>query len=332
MKLFGVQKLNSQTSDILRKLMTFIVGLIQGMGIAINLVLDNGISLFGSKGWIAILSVAFLLAVGGFLIYWFATMNMEKGIGGSIILIFISMLMSWPQVFNDLFLTDLKNDPSLTNIILAGTVILALILFIGFFVQFYQAEVRLPFVHIMSDDENSKSYFPLRLMAGGGMSFMYAMSFMTIPQYIIPIIRYVFPNATTVPYVLSQISISNTYGIVLYIAIVFLLSFIFAFINVNPEDIAENYQKSGDYFVGVKPGLPTQKFLVKHLIRLATIGAIFFSILSGLPMLLGVFNPTLREFGVIPGQLMFVVILSLTLTDQIKGGSEKYMYPDLLKI
>ena len=55
-------------------------------------------------------------------------------------------------------------------------------------------------------------------------------------------------------------------------------TYFYAFIQVNPENIADNLKKQGAYIPGIRPGQNTQNYLTSTLYRLTFVGAIFLAI------------------------------------------------------
>lgn len=76
--------------------------------------------------------------------------------------------------------------------------------------------------------------------------------------------------------VLSDIfSMQTVTGSIVYTVLIVLFTFFYAFVQVNPEKVAENLTKQGSYIPGVWPGKGTEKYLSSVLMRLSTVGALF---------------------------------------------------------
>ncbi|MCG4607254.1 preprotein translocase subunit SecY, partial [Bifidobacterium longum] len=72
-------------------------------------------------------------------------------------------------------------------------------------------------------------------------------------------------------------------GIALYVFLIVVFTFFYAFVQVNPEKLAENLQKQGSYISGVWPGKGTQDFVSGLLMRLSTVGSLFLGLISLIP-------------------------------------------------
>ena len=67
-------------------------------------------------------------------------------------------------------------------------------------------------------------------------------------------------------------------GMIFYVALIIAFTYFYAFIQVNPENIADNLKKQGAYIPGIRPGQNTQSYLTSTLYRLTFVGAIFLGI------------------------------------------------------
>ena len=66
----------------------------------------------------------------------------------------------------------------------------------------------------------------------------------------------------------------NPIGMVVYAALIIGFTYFYTFVQVNPEQMAENLKKQGGYIPGIRPGKSTQTYLTRILYRLTFVGAI----------------------------------------------------------
>ena len=78
---------------------------------------------------------------------------------------------------------------------------------------------------------------------------MYAISMVSIPQYVLPCCGWYFLKLTGFKWI-SALTIGQPLWLVLYQLILFVLSIAFAFVNVSGEQISERMRKSGEYIYG----------------------------------------------------------------------------------
>ncbi|GAA3317687.1 hypothetical protein GCM10020331_017440 [Ectobacillus funiculus] len=56
---------------------------------------------------------------------------------------------------------------------------------------------------------------------------------------------------------------SHPVGMIIYVALIIAFSYFYAFVQVNPEQMAENLNKQGGYVPGIRPGKNTEQYLTK---------------------------------------------------------------------
>ncbi|MDR4215664.1 preprotein translocase subunit SecY, partial [Bacillus paralicheniformis] len=70
-----------------------------------------------------------------------------------------------------------------------------------------------------------------------------------------------------------------------YEALIIAYNYFYAFVKVNPEQMADNLKKQGGYIPGVRPGKMTQYRITSILYRLQFVGSIFLAVIDILPVL-----------------------------------------------
>ncbi|MDD2434316.1 MAG: SecY family transport protein [Bacilli bacterium] len=148
---------------------------------------------------------------------------------------------------------------------------------------------------------------------------MFASSILTAPTIIMNFIGVSRANP-----IYAILSISSTYkgvpfGLIIYVLLIIAFTYVYTFLQVDPDKISENFQKSGAYIPGVRPGEETAKYIRKILIRVTTFGAIFLTVIAATPMLLTMYFdlPSSIAFG--GTGLIIVVGVILELSREIDG-------------
>ena len=67
-------------------------------------------------------------------------------------------------------------------------------------------------------------------------------------------------------------------GFAIYIILIFLFSFFYSFLQINPEKMAENLQKQNAYVPGVRPGEDTAIYFSRVLFKVTMLGATYLAI------------------------------------------------------
>src|SRR5690625_4046537 len=94
---------------------------------------------------------------------------------------------------------------------------------------------------------------------------------------------------------------------VLYVALIIAFTYFYTFVQVNPEQMAENLQKQGGYIPGIRPGKNTETYLTRVMYRLTFVGSIFLAAVSVLRIFIGVIG-NLQHTVQIGGKRVLIVV------------------------
>jgi preprotein translocase subunit SecY len=111
------------------------------------------------------------------------------------------------------------------------------------------------------------------------------------------------------------------WGWLIYLALIIAFTFFYAEMEIDPETLADNFQKNGSYIPGIRPGKETERYVGKVLNRVTFIGAMALGFIASLPIILvwaDVFDGdnTLAIGGT---GLIIIVGVALELNAQIDG-------------
>ena len=111
------------------------------------------------------------------------------------------------------------------------------------------------------------------------------------------------------------------WGLLIYIGLIIAFTFFYSEMQMDPETMADNFQKNGSYIPGIHPGKQTERYVRKVLNRVTFIGAISLAVIAALPVILtlsGVFgNDSSLALG---GTGMIIVVgVCIELNSQIDG-------------
>lgn len=303
-KFLNVDSLTKQQTHIIKISISALIGGIQSF-----MIISQAKTLEGTT---SPLILGILLLTGGVVLIWLGDMNKQLGVGGPMVIILVAIIKTMIGRVGQGVL--LQTYSALTPIIIL--VFVALMLWASFLsFRFFQGERRLPFMHVMLDNRMiAESYYPLPVNPAGGLPFMYSFSVVLFPQYLISALLYFQPNNKILMGLYQNLKLTELPGVLLLILCVILLNYGFAYVNVDYKNIAENLQKSGDYFLNVYPGKNTEKFLFDIITRMATVSGIISILMVGAPMLCAVFWPGLSTWAYIIPTWMIL----LTLMDKIR--------------
>lgn len=288
--------------------LTLFIALIQALAISINLPIQSNVP----KMLVVVLNT-FLLVAGAFFLVWLSDINATVGIGGTMIILLIGMVLNIPQDLIETFRTV-----PIPLFILIGLIIMGLV-FTYLVALLYRARYRIA-VHKIGLHNRFKrySYFDILLNPAGGMPFMYVMSFLSLPTYIFLLLQTLFPQTTVFSELSAQYGVGKPLWIYSYIAMIFLFSIAFAFVNMSGDQLSDRMKKSGEYIYGVYPGEETSRFINRLILRFSIIGGTFNVLMAGTPMLFVLSDEKLLRIAMIPGLFMMFGGMIFTIKDEMK--------------
>ena len=300
--------------------LTLFIALIQSLAISLNLPVQSSFPTV----LVIILNTCLLIA-GALFLVWLSDLNAQLGVGGSIVILLASIILNIPQ--------DILSTFQLVRISMGMILFIVLIsiLLTYMMVLMYRARYRIA-VHKIGLRSRFKrySYFEIMLNPAGGMPFMYVMSFLSLPTYIFLLLQTLFPKSSVFSELSAQYGVGKPLWIYSYIAMIFLFSIAFAFVNMSGDQISTRMKKSGEYIYGVYPGEETSRFINRLVFRFSIIGAFFNVIMAGGPMLFVLYDEKLLRLAMIPGLFMMFGGMTFTIKDEMKALRLNETYKPLI--
>ena len=300
--------------------LTLFIALIQALAISLNLPIQSNVP----KILVIVLNTCLLIA-GAFFLVWLSDINATVGIGGSMIILLIGMILNIPQDLIETF-----RIVPIPLFVLIGLIIMGIV-FTYLVALLYRARYRIP-VHKIGLRSRFKRYSFLEIMLNpaGGMPFMYVMSFLSLPTYIFLLLQTLFPHTSVFSELSAQYGVGKPLWIYSYIAMIFLFSIAFAFVNMSGDQISDRMKKSGEYIYGVYPGEETSRFINRLVLRFSIIGGIFNVLMAGTPMLFVLSDENLLRIAMIPGLFMMFGGMIFTIKDEMNALRLNETYKPLI--
>ena len=311
---------STEVQDRRKMYLTLTIALIQSLALAVNLpIKDNYNTLL-----VLILNTILLIA-GTFFLIWLSDINSVIGVGGSIVILLTSMIIYIPQDIVQ-SIQKLGIPMWIIEILVVMGIIFAYLIAI-----FYRARYRIPVNKIGLHSRFKRySYFDIMLNPAGGMPFMYVMSLINLPTYLLLLLQLFDPANPVYQQITIQYAMGKPLWIYTYIATLFVFSIAFAFVNISGEQVAERMKKSGEYIYGIYPGEDTSKFINNLVFKFAIVGGIFNVLFAGLPMLFVLVDEQLLRVSMIPGLFMILSGMIFNIKDEIRALKLNETYKPLI--
>ncbi|KAF9140273.1 hypothetical protein BGX30_006762 [Mortierella sp. GBA39] len=124
------------------------------------------------------------------------------------------------------------------------------------------------------------THIPLKINAAGVIPVIFAVSLLQFPT----IIAGFFNTYAWAQWIQTNLRYDYPLGMVLYVLMIIGFTFFYTFVQMNPNQMADNMKKNGGYIPGIRPGKATEKYLTRVMSRLTMTGAIFLAVISLLPI------------------------------------------------
>ena len=325
--------------ELATRYLTLMLGAVQAYGIVKTMESSSYISFdAGTYPWMTYIYVVIILLAGSMTVMWLGDQISTKGIGNGIsMIIFAGIVSSLPSQIGTAFATWVLNSQGkgdqaqLTGIFQFLLYIVAYLLIIAFVTFIELSKRKIPVQHSGKGGGQTASmarasFLPIKINSAGVIPVIFASSILTAPSVVV---AFISPENVDAKW-LGIFSYSTLFdnggwympwGLIIYLALTIAFTFFYANIQINPEQLAENFQKNGSYIPGIRPGNETERYVRKVLNRVTVLGALALAFIAALP-------PVLTMTGVFGGNnslalggtgLIIVVGVALELNSQIDG-------------
>ena len=324
-----------KTNQVTRYL-SLVVAFIQSIGITLGFNALTSAGLVKEQTVTSYIQIGIIMTAGTMLLTWLGDQITDKGLGNGVsMLIFAGIIARLPSGLYALikeYIINASASDRTTGIIFIVAVVVAVLLVTTFVTYVQQANRKIQIQYTRrAAVSGSESYLPLKVNVAGVIPVIFASSFIVTPATVLVAFQSSYSDATWYK-VLSEIfSLQTTTGALIYTFLIILFTFFYAFVQVNPEKLAENLQKQGAYIPSVWPGKETEKYVSSLLMKLSTVGAVFLGLVALLPQLASNIWGLPQSIGLGGTSLLIVIGVALEISRQIDGLLMKQEYVGFIR-
>jgi preprotein translocase subunit SecY len=237
-----------------------------------------------------ILMTVLTLTTGTAFIMWLGEQITDRGIGnGMSLLIFAGIIAGLPRGVMDLIQKVQTNQWGSFTIIAMILLVAFMFAVVAFIVFVERSERRIP---IQSARRivgrrmmgGQSSHLPLKVNSGGVMPVIFAASILSAPMMLAQ--AEFVQNSRFLQPIVQALSPGYPWYEFLYVLAIIFFAYFYVSIIMKPDDIADNFRKSGSFIPGIRPGKRTSDFINDILTRITLVGAIYLIIISLVPTFL----------------------------------------------
>ncbi|WP_026673516.1 preprotein translocase subunit SecY [Alkalihalobacterium bogoriense] len=315
---------------------TIVLGFIQALAMSIGF---NNIfpGLIPNPSVPKYLFIALVLTAGTAFLMWLGEQITAKGVGNGIsIIIFAGIASAIPTAVNQLYLQQIEDagDALFLNIVTIVLLLLVVLAIVVGVIYVQQAIRKIPVQYAKklvgrSPVGGQSTHLPIKVNAAGVIPVIFAMSLFIFPATIAGF----FGGNAVSEWILRYVNLQDPHpiGMTIYALLIIGFTYFYTFIQVNPEQMAENLKKQGGYIPGRRPGRATQEFITTILYRLTFVGALFLTAVSIVPFFFTQFMDLPPAVQIGGTGLLIVVGVALDTMKQIESQLIKRSYRGFIK-
>ena len=274
----------------------------------------------GASSAFEYLYVAVILTAGTAFCLWLGDQITQKGIGNGIsLMIMAGIIATLPTMFQTAF----------TSLVVPNELVMGIIKFVVFVILYFliiigiiyvqESERRIPLQYAnktIGSYGSEQSFLPIKLNTAGVIPVIFASSLLAIPATIANFIN----KEGFTDFVNNYLDYSKPVGFVLYIILIFFFGYFYTFLQLKPEDVADNLKKNGGYIPGVRPGVETEEYIRYVLSRVTIVGTILLIILAIIPIIFTNVTGLPSSVSIGGTGLLIVVGVALETYKQLEGS------------
>jgi preprotein translocase subunit SecY len=313
---------------------TVVLAFVQAIAMSIGFNAMAGGFLIPNPDAVKFLIIALVLTAGTTFLMWLGEQITANGVGNGIsILIFAGIVAAVPNAVNQLYVQYFTNpgDELFINIVIVVLIALVVVAITAGVVFVQQALRKIPIQYAKKLVNRSpvgghSTHLPLKVNAAGVIPVIFAIAFIMAPATVAGFFE--GSVATTIE---SIFDYTTTIGMLIYVVLIIAFTYFYTFVQVNPEQMAENLQKQGGYIPGIRPGKNTETYLTRVIHRLTFVGAIFLAAVSVLPIVFGKLAGLPQAVQIGGTSLLIVVGVAIQTMKQLEGQLVKRHYKGFIK-
>lgn len=268
------------------------------------------------------LYVAVIMTAGTAFCLWLGDQITQKGIGNGVsLMIMAGIIATLPAMFTTAYTSLVVGTGTELLLGILKFVVFVVIYFaiiIGvIYVQESERRIPLQYANKTTGSYGSEqSFLPIKLNTASVIPVIFASSLLAIPATISSFVN----NEGFKTFVETYLDYSKPVGFVIYVLLIFFFGYFYTFLQLKPEDVADNLKKNGGYIPGVRPGSETEEYVRYTLSRVTIVGTLLLIVLAILPILFTSITKLPASISIGGTGLLIVVGVALETYKQLEGS------------
>ena len=321
-------KKGRQQMDVITRYLAVVMALVQGYFIVQYL--DNAYAAYGlieNPGFTSYLYIAIIFTAGTMFTLWLADQITTKGIGnGTSMIIFAGIVADMPTTFKvvyETFIGETATSPlGVWGFIAYCVMFVAIIVLV---VVMQMAERRIPIQQSSSRALNKTkgdlNHLPLKINSASVIPVIFASSLIQGPQIIAS-----WVNQDAYQWLVKICDFTSPWFLCFYGVLIILFTFFYTNLTIDPQKMADDLGKNGQYIPGVRPGSETRDYVSKVLNRITVLGALLLTFIALLPYVTSNLTGLSQRAAVGGTGIIIVVGVAMDTIKQLKSQLTSKQY------
>lgn len=278
-------KKGRQQMDRITRYLGVVMALVQGYFIVQYL--DRayaGYNFIENPGFTSYLYISVIFTAGTMFLLWLADQITSKGIGnGTSMIIFAGIVADMPTTFRTVYEAFLGEN-AVSTLGMGGFIayIVMYIAIIVLVVLMQMSERRIPIQQSSSRALNKTkgdlNHLPLKINSASVVPVIFASALIQGPQIIAS-----WVNQDAYNWLAKICDFTSPWFLLFYAVLIILFTFFYTNLTIDPQKMADDLGKNGQYIPGVRPGTETRNYVSKVLNRITVLGALLLTFIAILP-------------------------------------------------
>ena len=311
-------KKGRQQMDRITRYVGVAMGLIQGFFI-VKLFSDQ-YGIIEDPSFFTYLYISVVFTAGTMFLLWLADRITTKGIGnGTSMIIFAGIVGNMPNNWRIVYNTFLGENATSTLGVggfVAYTVMYIAIIVLVVLMQ--MSERRIPIQQSSSRAINKTkgdlNHIPLKINSASVVPVIFASALIQGPQIIASWI-----NHDAYEWLAKIADFTSPWFLCFYAVLIILFTFFYTNLTIDPQKMAEDLNKNGQYIPGVRPGSETKNYVSKVLNRITVLGALLLTFIAMLPYVVSILTGLPQSAAVGGTGIIIVVGVAMDTIKALKG-------------
>ncbi|MCD1025288.1 preprotein translocase subunit SecY [Enterococcus sp. SMC-9] len=322
----GRRKLNQAT-----RILTLVLAFVQSVGITAGFNSWTQLGFVDNPDVMTFVVIGLILTAGTMFVTWLGEQITEKGVGNGVsMIIFAGIISRLPDAIKQLvedYFINIESSEIWKSVLFMLALVIAVLVIITLVTYVQQAERKIPIQYTKRvAGAPTSSYLPLKVNAAGVIPVIFASSFIATPNAILQALSGSYRGEGWYEVMMQIFNYNTVPGATIYTLLIVAFTFFYAFVQVNPEKLAENLQKQGSYIPSVRPGKGTEDYVSRLLMRLSAVGALFLGLVALLPIIAQMVWNLPQSIGLGGTSLLIVIGVALETAKQLEGLMLKRKY------